>query len=332
MIGLVRGFLSDGDEVHIYTYKVDKAYAASWKCQIHKKNLFYLPGRWKKYFFLKMCNKHFDRKEYDLSLALTRTSAPDIAIIGGVHPASVATGQSNRNFLRRLHDTRESNLERSMFQGVPQVVAHSHIVARDIVTFYPEIDSTKISVVYPPVDSDFFRRVTPSMNDSVRRRYAIDLSKMSLLFPSTGHKRKGLPELLQAFKKLDPAKYELLVVGEELTGFSDIPPNVRYLGYVKNLSALYSAVNYTILPSHYEPFGLAVVESLECGTPVVITKNVGAAELLSGDEAVILPDNHPDTLSRAISKLEKKNILPGFAERHGLRLYDHIQNLKRLVS
>ena len=271
MLGLVRGFLGDGDEVHIHTYKVDKACAASWNCQIHKQNLFYLPRRWKKYLFLKTYNEHFERKEYDLSLALTRTSAPDIAIIGGVHPAAIATDTGNRHFLKRFHDVKEIQYERAMFERVPQVVAHSQIIAEDITKFYPEIDSDKISVVYPPIDNDFFRRIAISSNESARREYGLNSAKMSLLFPSTGHKRKGLAELLQAFRNLDPAKYELLIVGEGLRGFSNIPTNVRYLGYVKNLSALYSVVNYTILPSHYEPFGLAVIESLECGTPVVIT-------------------------------------------------------------
>jgi glycosyltransferase involved in cell wall biosynthesis len=332
MLGLVRGFLRDGDDVHIHTYKVDKDFAASWTCNIHKKNLFYLPRRWKKYLFLKTYNEHFERKEYDLSIALTRTSAPDIAIIGGVHPASIATDTGKRHFLKRFHDVKEIQYEGAMFERVPMVVAHSQFIAADIIKFYPEMDSSKVSVVYPPIDNDFFKQIATSSNKSISREYGVDSSKMSLLFASTGHKRKGLAELLQAFRKLDARKYELLIVGEGLRGFSNIPTNVRYLGYVKNLSALYSVVNYTILPSHYEPFGLAVIESLECGTPVIITKNVGAAELLSEEEAVILPDNQPATLVQAITQLTKRSVPPGFAEKHGLLLSDHIKKLKQLVS
>jgi len=85
----------------------------------------------------------------------------------------------------------------------------------------------------------------------------------------------------RAFALLDPEKFGLLVAGEKMRGFVDIPPHVRYVGYVENLSALYSIVDYTVLPSRYEPFGLTVVESLHCGTSVLVTRQVGCGTLNS---------------------------------------------------
>lgn len=329
---LIQGFLSAKDEIHIHSYQVDERFAAKFDCQVHRKKLFYFPRRWKKYVFLKECNEHFDRKDYDLSLALTRTFAPDIAIVGGVHPASIHAGTGYRHILKRFHDAMETRFERSMLDRVPHIVAHSKSIADDIVKYYSDIDSSRLSVVYPPVDTDFFKKTDQREEAIIRKEHRIDTAKMTLLFPSTGHKRKGLPELLQAFRELDYRHYELLVTGEGLRSFSDIPENVRYLGYIENLSSLYSLVDYTILPSHYEPFGLAVIESLECGTPVIVTNSVGAAELLGEREAVILDNNQPGTLLSAILTLDKKKVEPGFVKRHALDITSHIKRLKNLVS
>jgi glycosyltransferase involved in cell wall biosynthesis len=331
MLALIRGFLSAGDDVHVHTYKVDHKFAASINCRVHLVNLSYLPRRWKKYAFLSKCNESFSRKDYDLSITMTRTFAADIAIIGGVHPASIDADQRKRHLLKRFHDAKEMSFEKDMLENVPIIVPHSKAIADDILKYYPQVEFRKLTVVYPPVDTEFFGKIAPGRIQDVRKKYQISTHKMTLLFVSTGHKRKGLPELLESFRQLDDKRFELLVAGESLRKFTDIPENVRYIGYVNNLSEVYSAVNYTILPSHYEPFGLAVVESLECGTPVIVTKNVGASELLTSAEAVILDNNMPATLAHAIMNLDKKQIKPEFVRRQGLSLANHVQCLKELV-
>jgi len=332
MSALIRGFLAAGDEVHVHTYEVDRALAARLPCIVHKSNLFFLPRRWKKYFFLRQCNRYFDRNVYDLSLGLTRTFGPDIAVIGGIHPASAAARPGRSYFLRRLHDRIETGFEGTMFAQVPRIMAHSEAIADEIKAYYSNTDVDKISVLYPPIDTDFFQPVQGGECIEAQKRYGIDPAKMTLLFPSLGHRRKGLKELLTAFRQLDPDRFELLIAGEGMRGFTDFPGTARYLGYIENLSELYAAVDYTVLPSYYEPFGLAVVESLHCSTPVLVTRKVGAAELLSPDEGVVLDNNNPETLVAAIEKLEKKTVEPGFVQRHGLSLGQHIAQLKVLVQ
>ena len=47
-------------------------------------------------------------------------------------------------------------------------------------------------------------------------------------------------------------------------------PNIHYLGYRSDIEDVYRAVDFTILASTYEPFGLVGVESVLCGTPVLV--------------------------------------------------------------
>ena len=332
MLALIRGFQAQGDEVHVHTYDVDVSLAYELGCQVHKSNLFFLPRRWKKYYFLTLCNRHFNRNQYDLSLALTRTGAAHIAVVGGIHPASVVRREKTGHILRQWHDRMETRFEAEMFARAPFVLAHARGLADEINAWYPETDQKKISVCYPPIDTDFFVPAPTNRLSAIRDRYNIDKNRLTLLFPSRGHRRKGLAELVQAFASLDPARFELLVAGEPMRGFGRVPAHVRYLGYIENLSELYAVVDYTVLPSHYEPFGLAVVESLHCGTPVLVSRQVGAAELLTMDEGVVLDTVTSSTLAEAITGLRKFRVAPGFVRRHGLDIKGHIQAIKNLVQ
>ena len=331
-LALIKGFLAAGDEVHIVTCEVDKKLAARLNCSLHQVPLFLVPGRWKKYCFLSWLNRKFNRNDYDLSLALTRTGAAHVAVVGGVHPAFMAMREKPENPVRRFHDRMEIRFERYMFGASPVILAHSNAIAAEIQTYYPDVDAGKIVVRYPPVDTDFFVPVTGPALQRIRTQYHIDPGRMTLLFPSRGHGRKGLKELLAAFAMLDQREYELLIAGERVQGFGDIPANVRYLGYIDNLSGLYSAVDYTVLPSRYEPFGLAVVESLHCGTPVLVSRQVGASEILSPAEGVILENITAGDIAESIRLLKKKTVAPGFVDKHGLSICRHIGDLKTLVG
>ena len=356
MLLLVKGFLAAGDEVTIHTYEVDRQLAAQFPCAIRQIKLPLLPGHWKKYLFLRRCNASFNREEYDISLSLTRTSCQDIAVCGGVHPEAVKR-VSRSSLFRWLHDKIEMAFEKKMFATVPLIMAHSLAIASEISNNY-EVDSSKIKVLYPPIDTDRFFPSDPRTVKETRKKFNISQDKLTFLLPSSGHKRKGLQELIRAFNQLDPSRFELLVAGDRLP--RKIPANVRHIGYINDLAPVYSAVDYTILPSHYEPFGLVIPESLQCGTPVITTREVGAAELLSGEDGIILDNNQPETIAQAINQLNKAlpvadntsaGAIPGahdtgtgkrgepetpalpcasFADRHRLTITQHIADIKAL--
>jgi glycosyltransferase involved in cell wall biosynthesis len=325
---LLRGFIEAGDEPHVYTYEVDRDVAARLSVTVHRTNLFFLPRRLRKYWFLHLCNRTFLRSNYDLSLSLTRTACQDLAVIGGVHTASMLS-RGTKNWYRALHDRFEMAFEAKMLRSTPCIMAHSALIRDEMLKHYA-VAETKIRVIYPPVDTKRFQIVSLQEQEEVRRNYRLD-PRMTLLFPSLDHERKGLSSLLQSFAHLDPDRYCLLIAGQKPKRSLELPVNVRYVGYVENLSGLYSVVDYVVLPSSYEPFGLVVAESLQCGTPVLVTRQVGASELLHPEDGCILPDNRPEGLTSAITGLEKKRVAPGFARRNGLELEQHIHDLKRFV-
>ena len=71
-----------------------------------------------------------------------------------------------------------------------------------------------------------------------------------------------------------------------------IGKRVHFLGArpQQELPLLYSAADVTVMPSYHESFGLAAVESLACGTPVVATRAGGLTTIVrNGETGYLVP-------------------------------------------
>lgn len=329
MLSLVKGFLNAGDQISIYTYEVDKQLASQYPCSIHRLKCFPLLGKWKKYLFIRKCNKIFDARRYTLSLSLTRTSCQDISVCGGVHPEVVKRVKRTSVF-RNIHDRFEIAFEKNMLETVPKIMAHSKIIAQELQNNY-QFDPKKLVTFFPPIDTDTFYPVDQEQVMKTVQQFNINKNKLTFLFPSCGHQCKGMQQLISAFSRLDPNKFELLVAGDPVPG--KYPINIRHIGYIQNLAPLYTSVDFTILPSHYEAFGLVIPESLQCQTPVITTRAVGAAELLSEKDGIIMENNFPETIIQTIINLTKKQftVSSNFAKKHRLTIDQHIDDIKSLV-
>jgi D-inositol-3-phosphate glycosyltransferase len=67
------------------------------------------------------------------------------------------------------------------------------------------------------------------------------------------------------------------------------------------LPYFYSAADLTIMPSHYESFGMVALESMACGTPVVASRVGGLARLVKdGETGILVPEEEPTALAMQI--------------------------------
>jgi len=273
LFDLLHGFSDQNDEIDLFVYKRDKSLLVPRHCHINTKNLNWLPRKLRKYFFARNLSKDFHPDQFDLSLSMMRSTCQDVTVSGGTHPGCL----EHLTRLANPFDKLEIQAEKRSFESAKKIIAHSNLVQQEIEEYY-NVPREKIVRLFPPINTALFNSMSSNRAEGVAQKYSINKDRVTLLFPSTGHRRKGLNVLLQVMQLLPKDDFELLIAGTPV----DSPlSNVRSLGFVEDMPALYAAVDFTLLPSRYEPFGLVVPESIACGTPVIISPFVGAKDIIT---------------------------------------------------
>jgi len=124
--------------------------------------------------------------------------------------------------------------------------------------------------------------------------------------------RKGVHYLLQAFTDLRLKNAELLLIGSlpsrefgKLIGKYK-SGNIRFMGAFaqSELHKIYAQGSVFVLPSVADGFGMVVPQAMACGLPVIVTENVGAADVITeGVDGFIVPIRDANALKERILRL-----------------------------
>lgn len=131
-------------------------------------------------------------------------------------------------------------------------------------------------------------------------------------------REKGVLELVTAWKDVQPANATLVLAGPDMPGSPwDAGPgarsfvethgltgSVRFLGATENVAAVLQVSDVAVQPSHFEALGLASIEALACGLPVVASRVGGLPDFLTDDEnGYLVPPKDPAALATALNRL-----------------------------
>jgi glycosyltransferase involved in cell wall biosynthesis len=119
---------------------------------------------------------------------------------------------------------------------------------------------------------------------------------------------KGQLYLLEAWKKLNLPNSELILVGKLTSNIIPLLDKYRnsYTHYPfiphNKLVNLYNSADVFVLPSLNDGFGLVVAEAINCGLPVIVTSNTGAADIVNnGNNGFIIPASSSEIIAEKIS-------------------------------
>lgn len=211
-----------------------------------------------------------------------------------VTPNGTAPYIERRKLAKRLFDL---TLGRGVLEGAARVAAVSRSERRQLLDL--GIPESKIVVVPNPLDLREFGEVPAGR---FRSAFGIGAGERVVMYLGKLTPRKRLDTLVEAFAGLPGANHRLVVAGNdmgygrqlrELIARHGIEQRTIVTGLLPGrhrLEALRDA-DVVAYASELEVFGLVAVESLLCGTPVVVADDNGCGEIVteSGGGLVVPP-------------------------------------------
>jgi glycosyltransferase involved in cell wall biosynthesis len=122
---------------------------------------------------------------------------------------------------------------------------------------------------------------------------------------------KGIPYLLQAFRRFSHPHKRLRLVGtvkEQIRPYlaQHLPPGVEVLGAVpqSELKSIMSSSHVLVLPSIQDGFGMVLGQAMACGCPVISSTNTGGPDLFThGVEGFEVPIRSADAILERLQQL-----------------------------
>lgn len=318
----IHFFSRRGDEVTVITNKVDPTIPLPEGVRVIAFDFSRVPKPLRIWFFARRVREVLAREHFDFELSLGRTAPQQAILAPNTHLGFMrAMGRPIKGPLDYLRH----GLEKQSFKGSLVIYAASQEIVRELEEFY-DVDMRKVVVAYPPLNLERFGPELKARKAELREKYGLSPDRTSFLFVSTSHKIKNYALLRRVFRRLEDLPVELIVAGRPIKKGGR---NIRYVGYAQQVEELFAAADFTIHPSRYEAFGQVIAESLQSLTPVLISRNVAAKELLREGEGVVVQDFRASTWERAVrDALDTSfHVEPGFAERHQISLEHHMQVL-----
>jgi N-acetyl-alpha-D-glucosaminyl L-malate synthase BshA len=162
--------------------------------------------------------------------------------------------------------------------------------------------STPIEVIPNFVDTDLFcpkSASTPNPLKTIIKKCPIESGTKLLLHVSNFRPVKKIPDLIKAFAIIGKeVQSHLVLIGdgperstcEALARELGISDKVCFLGKMDSFVPWLQSADLFMLPSELESFGLAALEAMSCGVPVIATNAQGIPEVVIDGETGLLSE------------------------------------------
>ncbi len=195
----------------------------------------------------------------------------------------------------RIIKAHEKKLEKTIKYN-DEIIVDSQNTKQDLLKSYPQINKNKVHVIYPGISENFKPINDKEKTKNVLKKYGIDIDSKFLLYVGAIEPRKNLDKSIDAFNLLTKDRefndFKFFIVGRagwknekifEIVKDLKLEDKVIFTGFVEDadLPYLYNAASLTVYLSSYEGFGLPPLESLACGTKVIVGDNSSMRETMN---------------------------------------------------
>ncbi|MGH2493904.1 MAG: glycosyltransferase [Ktedonobacteraceae bacterium] len=215
-------------------------------------------------------------------------------------------------------------MERRLIQQADRIIAATTEERAQIIRHCGATPG-QVQVIPCGVDLQLF---TPHERKQARAQLGWKQDSPVLLFAGRLDPFKG-PDLLLRAAAMMREKAQIVIVGgkpkdddeiqqlRQLAADLHITKRTHFLGArpQQELPLFYSAADVTVIPSCHESFGLAAVESLACGTPVVATRAGGLTTIIrNGETGYLVPRSPGFFAERLDALLQQPELLENMRE------------------
>ena len=172
-----------------------------------------------------------------------------------------------------------------------------------------DAQSTKCVTVHNGIDLKAFSRSQAGKPAITRRKLGLPDTDFVLVFSGRINREKGIAQLIEAMQQLkEYANLKLLVMGSSFYGNANdshstfmtslkeaaksLKERIVFTGYVPyhQMPDYLQLADVAVIPSQWEePFGLTCIEAMAMGLPVIVSHSGGLPEIVTPDNAIILP-------------------------------------------
>ena len=157
-----------------------------------------------------------------------------------------------------------------------------------------------VQVIHNGIDLNVFQP-RPS---NFREKYHIAQDKFLLLGVAVQWvPRKGADAMIRLAQKLNPEKFQIVLVGTDDTIDQQLPSNIISIHRTSNqteLAEIYTAADLFVNPTREDTFPTVNMESLACGTPVLTYRTGGSPEMLDDSTGKVVDCDDEEALYQAV--------------------------------
>lgn len=207
-----------------------------------------------------------------------------------------------------LYDDRMRNIILKSIHKLEKVFAISRFVKQEVQDLY-HLPEEKVLYIPNGFDQKTFYPFKVNREEILKElNLTFDKDVILVSFAGKISKTKGIDILLKANKMIPKSKkIHFLILGagniDKLLGNEDLNAfcfhQMHFLGHqsAKRLAEIHNICDFSVLPSRSEGFGIACLEAMGCGLPIITTNSGGQTEYVVGK---IIPKENPVALAEAV--------------------------------
>ena len=351
--GLCRALANLGHEVHVFTTNVDGPFSLSVNSRkevdLNGVRVRYFPSRWFRFTYWapeleRTLSAQIDRFNlihlHSIFLWPTWVGARLAQASGKPYILSPRGMLDKKLILKKnrhlksllIHLTEKKTLERAAAIHVT-----SDQEAKNLADFrfnlppvYVVPNGTDLSPAGSPLSTNLFLS------------QLVEKEKPFILFLGRINWKKGLERLIQALSYAPRAN--LIIAGndensyqkplETLAKKTGVEKRIHFVGFVRgpDKEFLLKSATALVLPSYSENFGNVVLEAMASGCPVIVSPNVGLAEIVDQYQTGIVVDTQPQILGQKINDLLQSNRLLTAMSRNGRKVAQEQFSWERIAD